>query len=138
MGFWFPSISLGFQSALPYSPHSCPIFFFEAFVVLMAIHTATCYVPRGTQVAVFSDNLNTVSMFNSLAALPHYNPILLAAVDIFLSHDFDFRVFHIHGSHNVVADALSHWDNEHATRIIPDLDVHTFQPPWDVLGAASQ
>ncbi|KAG6328055.1 hypothetical protein ID866_11033 [Astraeus odoratus] len=138
MGFWFPSISLGFQSALPYSPHSCPIFFFEAFVVLMAVHMATHYVPQGTWVALFSDNLNTVSIFNSLAALPHYNLILLAVVDIFLSHDFDFCVFHIPGPHNIVTDALSHWDNEHATHIVPGLNIHTFQPPQDVLGAASQ
>ncbi|KAG6328780.1 hypothetical protein ID866_10312 [Astraeus odoratus] len=130
MGFWYPSLLLGYQSTLPFAwvsvntpfclgisqhslllgyqstlpfpPHSQPIFFFKAFAVLMAIQVVTCHIPHGAHIAIFSENLNMVSMFNSLAALPQYDQILLNVIDILLQHDLDFQVFHVPGASNLL------------------------------------
>ncbi|KAF8554182.1 hypothetical protein OG21DRAFT_1369218, partial [Imleria badia] len=79
---------------------------------------------------------NTVQLFNSLAAMPSMNWILLGVVDMVLEADIDFRVFHIPGSHNVVADHLSRLWNDLALKVEPDLRIYAFQPPQVTLGAA--
>ncbi|KAG2737160.1 hypothetical protein P692DRAFT_20673738, partial [Suillus brevipes Sb2] len=61
----------------------------------------------GQRVTVFTDNLNMVSMFNSLVVLPPYNWLLMTAVEAILASHVDFRVFYILGVENVVADHLS-------------------------------
>jgi len=58
-------------------------------------------------VTIYTDNLNTVQIFNSLACLPDYNQILRRAIDIVLTHDIDLRILHVPGEQNTVADALS-------------------------------
>lgn len=82
--------------------------------------------------------MNTVSMFNSLAALPIYNRLLTLAVDAIISAELDFRVFYVPGVENIVADALSCWNNDLACSQAPGLSIQAFQPPQGVLGAAKK
>jgi hypothetical protein len=67
-------------------------------------------------------------MFSSFKALPEYNCILKAAVDILTSYQFQLRVLHIPGVENGVADALSRADFMRALRIHPTLSIQTFEP----------
>lgn len=136
MGFWFPSLNLGFTAPIPSYCQDCPIFFIEALVVLAAIQHATHWLSRGGRLAIFTDNFNSVSMFNTLSALPRYNWLLLSAVDTLLSHDIDFRVFYVPGKDNVVADHLSRGRVAEALTISPALVISPFKPPRDSLGVA--
>ncbi|KAG2754244.1 hypothetical protein P692DRAFT_201704664 [Suillus brevipes Sb2] len=138
MGYWFPSLNIGFQSPLPGSAPTGTIFYFEALAVTSALLDAVARLIPGQRVAIFTDNLNTVAMFNSLAALPPYNWLLMTAVDSILSAQLDFRVFYILGVHNVIADHLSRWKNAEACEVSPGLTIHPFQPPRNSLEASAK
>jgi len=137
LAYWFPDLHLGFQAELPRSAPTGTIFYFEALAVTSAILDASCRIPPDGRLAVFSDNLNTVSMFNSLAALPPYNRLLLLAVDALLRAQIDFRVFFVPGEENFVADALSRGRNDDAIAESPELHISSFLPPRDTLGAGA-
>ncbi|KZT25384.1 hypothetical protein NEOLEDRAFT_1148021 [Neolentinus lepideus HHB14362 ss-1] len=77
-------------------------------------------------------------MFNSLHASAPYNNILRAAVDILLDSGINLRVHHIPGEENVIADALSRFQNHTATAVLPSLKVSVFQPPRWPLGATKK
>ena len=138
LAFWFPSTNEGFQFDLGSHDPPKTIFYNEALTVCSAIHHAISRVSIGGQLAVFTDNLNTVQMFNSLAALPALNWMLIAVVDLLLSHDVDLRVFHVSGVYNVVADHLSRLRNKEANQCAPNISLHPFQPPRNALGAAQK
>jgi hypothetical protein len=134
MAFWFPSLSLGFQCHVD-DPRAF-IFFFEAYAVLSALsHLAFSLTPRPRRAVVYTDNTNTVDMFNTLHALPQYNPILLTAVDILQDTRLPFHVLHVSGRRNIVADALSRFDNHRASLASPGISVRSFTPPRLTLGA---
>ena len=132
MGFWYPGMRIGFYSPTPAYPNPDLIFYFEALCVLSAIYDAHCRSPRlgEGRFVVFTDNSNTVDIFNTLRALPPYNNILKAAVDIINKGDHNIRVLHVPGAENTVADALSRADFQRALDAVPDLKISTFEP-WD-------
>ena len=68
---------------------------------------AAPHLSSGQHLAVFTDNVNTVQLFNSLSALPAFNWMLIQVADAVLDQGFDFQVFHVPGIHNQVADSLS-------------------------------
>jgi hypothetical protein len=86
------------------------------------------HFPSGSRIVVYCDNSVTVAMFNSLRALPEYNSILKAAVDILLQNNFQLRVLHIAGERNSVADALSRADFMKALHLHPGLTIKSFEP----------
>ena len=88
------------------------------------------------RLAVFTDNINTVQLFNSLSALPAFNWMLILVADTVLSRGIDLRVFHVPGVHNEIADALSRLQNDQLASAHPELVISTFQPPQVTLGAA--
>ncbi|KAG2147613.1 hypothetical protein DEU56DRAFT_730826 [Suillus clintonianus] len=135
LAFWYPAINHGFQCDLPGTLSSDTIYFFEALTVTAAIVDAVRRMHAHGRLAVFTDNANTVAMFNTLAALPPYNWLLMLAVDVILEGDIDLRVFHVPGVHNTVADHLSHWQNNEAREASPGLVISSFQPPRNTLGA---
>ena len=135
IAYWFPVANVGFQSHLPGDAPAGTIFYFEALAVTSAILDAVHRLPTDGRIAVFTDNLNTVSMFNSLAALPPYNWLLMVSVDAIINSHVDFRVFYVPGVNNVVADHLSRWRNAEAEAIAPGLSVQFFEPPRNALGA---
>jgi hypothetical protein len=138
LGFWYPSLNLGFCSPTPGIPDASLIFYFEALCVLCALQDIASRVPRAAKVVIYTDNLNTVHIFNFLACLPDYNPILRHAVDIILSNDLNLRVLHVPGEQNVVADALSRCLFSSALDIVPQLKISPFEPPRWTLGAAQK
>ncbi|KAF8438802.1 hypothetical protein L210DRAFT_3403684 [Boletus edulis BED1] len=137
--FWLPSSCKGFQSPAThlFSQHDKSIFYLEALCVCAAILHVINLVPAGGRLAVFMDNLNSVQMFNSFAALPAFNWMLIAVADAVIERDIDFRVLHVPGTHNIIADLLSRFRNSDALQLEPRLTIHSFQPPQPVRAAWS-
>jgi hypothetical protein len=50
-------------------------------------------------------------------------------IDALIDYNTDARVLHIPGEDNIVADALSRFNNELALRLVPNLRIITFTPP---------
>jgi hypothetical protein len=126
--FWYPSLGQGFATSTPRDTPSSQIIFYEALAVLSVLDDARLRFPSGSKIVVYCDNSVTVAMFNSLRALPDYNCILKAAVDILIQKDFQLRVLHIAGDQNSVAEALSRADFMKALHLHPGLTIKTFEP----------
>jgi hypothetical protein len=137
MGFWIPDNCVGFYSPTPDGTTDEHIFFFEALCVLSAIHhiTDVLDVPPTTKVLIYTDNDNTVAIFNTLRCLPHYNPILIDAADTCIISNIQIRVLHIPGELNSVADAISRNNFDVARQYVPNLIISPFLPPQLPLGA---
>jgi hypothetical protein len=136
LAFWLPTTSEGFQHSVQ-APGD-QIFFLEALAVVSALHWYLHSThPIVRRIVIFTDNENTVSMFNSLHASPILNPILLTAIDLLLQFDVQLRVFHVPGTDNGVADALSRFDNERALLLHHKLTIKPFIPPHLTLGATT-
>jgi hypothetical protein len=132
LGFWFPGLSAGFWSPVPEDPPKDTIFYFEALSVLSAILQSTSFGFPVYKLVIYTDNLNTVHMFNTFSALPSYNEILKGAVDHLLSdldNPIQLRVIHIPGHQNSVADALSRGHLHIVADDVPDIVIDTFSPP---------
>jgi hypothetical protein len=136
MGIWFPDDDFACHSALPPLAPTDTIFFFEALAVCSAIHAVADMQPPPARLLIYTDNTNTVAMFNTLRAKPAYNRLLMSAMDILLHYHVDLRVEHIPGDLNEVADALSRFQGEHVRLLAPGTEILYFEPPQDALGAA--
>ena len=55
-------------------------------------------------------------------------------MNVVLDHDIDFRVLHVRGVDNPVADAISRFKNDLAVSLCPGLVIRSFEPPRDALG----
>jgi len=138
LGFWCKEDTTGYLHIIR-DTSPIHIFYLEALTVLSAIHhVASAYRPPPARLAIFTDNTNTIDIFNSLRATPEYNPLLLSAMTIALDFPLTFRVFHIPGDDNTVADALSRGNTALALALVPNLHLSTFQPPHVTLGAAKK
>ena len=132
LGFWFPNLNAGFWSPIPDFQPKDTIFYFEAMSVLSAIIYSTSLGIPLKKLVIYTDNLNTVQMFNSLSALPAYNDILKAAVDHLLSDlstPIQLRVLHVSGEDNTIADALSRGRLHTVVDNIPNIVIKLFSPP---------
>jgi hypothetical protein len=134
MGFYVVESSAGFQSTLPHNTPKDVIFYFEALVVLSIVEKVCSQSSVPKRLVVFSDNMNTVDIFSSLRAKPSYNIILKPAVSLLLKHRVDLRVIHVPGTDNVVADALSRFQNSKAIAACPGLTISAFEPPRLTMG----
>jgi hypothetical protein len=90
MGYWFPELLLGFQSNLPLKSPVDNIFFHEALCMGLAIWDGITCLPLGGQLAVFTDSLNTIYLFNSLSGDPGYNHLLNDVVEVIMAFGIDF------------------------------------------------
>ena len=138
MGFWYPNEDLAFYSPSPLGIPNNVIFYYEALCVLSSLHHVTSRTRNISRIAIFTDNSNTVDIFNSLCALPSYNNLLKSAVDVLLCTDHQLRVFHVPGHLNLVADCISRKNFAHALQIRPHLSIDLFQPPQVTMGAAKK
>ncbi|KIY43016.1 hypothetical protein FISHEDRAFT_78924 [Fistulina hepatica ATCC 64428] len=134
MSLYFPSTESGFQCrtddvSLPRGISRDHIFYFEALAVVSAIVKALSVRVPPRRLLVWTDNTNTVDMFNSFHALPPYNPLLITVVDLLLSTKCQLRVLHVPGAQNKIADALSRFQNDLASQISLDLKIYPFIPP---------
>jgi hypothetical protein len=136
IAFYVPELKLGFQARLPAGASREHIFFFEAFAVCSAFHYFADMMDRKVdRLVVYSDNTNTVDIFDSLRAIPPYSRILISAITKVLDNHIDFRVLHIRGVDNSISDALSRYLNDLAISLCPGLVIREFEPPLDALGA---
>ena len=149
MGFWYPELAIGFFSQTP--PHYKPdlIFYFEALCVLNALWNLHKRTRVDSRFLIYTDNSNTVSIYNSLRALPDYNHLLKASIDILTQGDHDLRVLHVPGENNEVVDAISRSEFDRARNLVPNIKIYDFAtwdwtkvekglkflPPRDTLGA---
>jgi hypothetical protein len=87
LGFWYPSLAQRFQAPAHqiFAQQSGSIFYLEALCVCAAILNAAPRLLPEQCLAVFTDSLNTVQLFNSLSALPAFNWILILVADSVLS-----------------------------------------------------
>ena len=138
MGFWYPVNGDAFYSRVPLDVPSHLIFYYEALCVLCALEDAVSHLTSPSRIAIYTDNSNTVDIFNSLRCLPAYNGILKRAVSLLMSTDHQLRVFHIPGEHNDIADALSRQSFAKAILARPDMHIHQFEPPQMMLGATEK
>ena len=137
MGFWYPTRCLGFVFPLDLMTASSGIFYYEALTVMSAIYWAVHNLPLQPclWLAIYTDNTNTVNMFNSLCVQPLYNPLLITIIELLLNSKIHLRVFHIPGDENIMADALSHSCYNTIFDLVPTLQVYNFIPPRLTLGA---
>ncbi len=91
MGFWSPSHSLAFaaDTSPSYLNPVDSIFWFEALAVLSALQWVTTLKPMPRRVAIFTDNLNTVQIFDSLRSQPPYDLILIQAIQLLIVHQLE-------------------------------------------------
>lgn len=131
IGIWYPASNIGRFASLPTTPPTGTIFYYEAYVVVCAILWVSSWPPalRPHRLAIFSDNSNTVAMFNTLRALPPYNPLLALAVDTLIDTSIELRVSHISGSINIAADMLSRCQFSELFRLFPGIQINKFAPP---------
>lgn len=127
LGFWFPSSRKGFINSTP-SANTEEIFFREALSIASALYESSKSLFQ-VCIVIYTDSDNTVQIFCSLHALPHFNSILKFCVNILIAHKIQLKVLHIPGVQNQVTDALSRRDFDRALKLIPNLSITSFQPP---------
>jgi len=68
MGFWLPDKCVGYYSPVPEETTDEHIFYYEALCILSAIHhaTETLCAPPTSKILIYTDNDNTVAIFNTL------------------------------------------------------------------------
>jgi len=137
MGFWLPEKCISYYPPVPESTTDEQIFYFEALCVLSAIHHATdfLHVPPSSRILIYTDNDNTIVIFNTLQCLPWYNPILIDAASISITSGIHLRVLHIPGDLNYVANVISCKKFLLAQQYIPGITISSFLPPQLLLGA---
>jgi hypothetical protein len=138
MAIYIPSLKLALQCPLPPLTSEKNIFFFEALAVCSAFHSATSLIESPHRLVIYSDNTNTVDIFNSLRTSAPYNRLLISAMNVILDHNIDFRVLHVRGIDNPIADAISRFKNDLAVSLCAGLVIRSFEPPRDALGVDSK
>jgi len=132
MAFWYPELRLGYQCRVP-AGYTAPIFYWEAVAVACSMMAPDSNsLPR---LVVYTDNQNTVDIWHSLKASAPYNTTLICTITSLIEQETDARVLHIPGIENVVADALSRFNNALALRLVPGIRVGLFETPLMMLGA---
>ena len=129
LGFYFEHSCEGFQCLVLGSPPKNTIFFFEALAVVSVVDAVTCLPSIPAHLLVHIDNTNMVDIFHSLRSLPPYNDLLKFTVSLLIKYNISLRVVHVPGMDNEVADALSWFNNAHASAACLGLSVSLFQPP---------
>ncbi|KAJ3573907.1 hypothetical protein NP233_g2118 [Leucocoprinus birnbaumii] len=129
LGIWSPREEKGFYHTFTDPLPSNFILYRKALATLTAIEYAIQTVPWKSRIVIYSDNANVVSIFNTLAAKPLYNPLVKHAVDLLLASDCQLRVLWVSTDENAVADALSRRDMDRTFALVPTIHVSTITPP---------
>ena len=138
LGFWYPADGTAYYSRVPLEVPLNVIFYYEALCVLCALEHASSQLASPSRIAIYTDNSNTVNIFNSLRCLPAYNEILKRSASLRMTTGHQLRVFHVTSENNHVADAISRESFTKALLARPDLQIHQFESPQLTLGAAKK
>ena len=136
MGFWYPTGNIGSSHPIDATTATPGIFYNKALTVISAIYWAVhnLLIHPGSWLAVYTDNANTVDMFNSLHSQPLYNPLLITVFKLLLKFNIELHIFHIPGEDNIVADALSCLWYNIVQYHMPTMHMYHFIPPRLMLG----
>ena len=129
-GLGFHDDSSGFYCIL--SDSEPDIIFNEALSVFAALAQTASRTPRPIKVLLFTDNMSSVEMFDSLRAADNKhsrNRILKAACVLLRDSGISLRVRHIPGEQNVLADALSRGNFARVRALAPYLRLFSFIQP---------
>ncbi|KAH8930081.1 hypothetical protein BT69DRAFT_1209472, partial [Atractiella rhizophila] len=127
IGFWFPSLNLGFIGQFQL-PEPVDIFVAESASVLHALRYGIAAGYR--RIVLYTDSMNSVDLFSS-----HSPPFSLAklfrtVVLLLAEHrEVDLRVLHVPGEQNYIADALSRNREEVVRTYHPTITINYFEPP---------
>src|SRR5258707_4526490 len=130
LAFWSPEVEAAFVESIK-DTDVCygDIFFNKALAVISAIEWVAHLPDKPWWVLIYTDSMNTVDIFHSLAADPNYILLLFWAVEIMMDFGVDVQVVHIPGTKNVIVDALSCLLFQVVTSLHPGLNISIFQPP---------
>lgn len=134
IGMWSPELGIGHYASIHTCKADSKIFYYEAYIVVCAIHWASIHSPSPCCVIIFSDNSNTVDIFNSMKARGEFNGLLKFVVDIIMACDLDIWVIHVPGMDNVIADHLSRGRLSHVRDIDDSLMLLSYKPPMGLPG----
>ena len=110
------------------------IFFLELVAILSAINYAVHLPSPPRCILIYTDSLDSVGVFNSLATNePLHNSVLMAAAGLVIKSGIDLRVKHIEGKSNIRTDMLSRLLLEDYKHIFPQDRVCIFSPPRELL-----
>jgi len=138
LGFYCAQCDIAFYADVTNLTPTCTIFYYEALSVLSTLTWAHDSAHPPHRLLIYTDSMNMVEMFHSLNALPGYNNLLMDAVGIITPSSLSLHVFHIAGTDNTVADAISQGLFDMAVSLHVGLILHMFQPPPSVSGADMQ
>jgi hypothetical protein len=116
------------------SSRSKDIYFCEALAILSLIFFVASLPQPPRRLAIYSDNSLSVYAFDSGKARGVYNAIVKVAFRKAQEAGFDFRVFHIPGARNILADATSRHSIDSLVESFSSVSFHPFEPPRDALG----
>lgn len=136
LGCYFPEASIGFQTSSPsWAPKKHNVSFLKALCVCWAIHIAQKRNLRG-RILIFTDNLDTVKMFDSLyTPITSCNPILLGVVDMLIKNKkkkkedrFMVQVIVVSGpNEHEIARALARKESDRLQKL-PNISVVDSEP----------
>jgi hypothetical protein len=132
LGFYIPARHRGYFLDVPLAPATGTIFFTEVLALCATLSMALSLSPCPGHLAIFMDNSNTISIFNSLQATDPYNSLLLWAVDRLIQAGTDLCVFHVSGQYNVVADTLSHCHFDYLSQAHTNVSITSYVLPDDL------
>ena len=138
-----PSLALGLQAPAHdiFPQHRGSIFYLGALCVCSAILDAAPHLSSGQHLAMFTDNVNTVQLFNLLSALPAFNWMLIQVAMLFLikgltSECSMSQAFTIRSLIPCLACRMPSW--QHLTRRCSSLPFNPLDLRWGQLHHESQ
>ena len=107
LGFYCPSLNIAYYADISHIILTHMIFYYKYLSILSVLAWAHDLTHPPHRLMIYMDSMNTVKMFNSLKAQQGYNELLMLAVGLLIPSEISLCVFHIAGTENAIADALS-------------------------------
>lgn len=127
LGLWIPKSRESFHLSLPTPLRDIYWAELTAAICCMAVGRER----SAKRIVIFTDSENVVNLFSSHRAVPIVREMFSSAVEMMINNDLDFKVKHVPGEENVVADCLSRNNLAMARALIKDLSINplTSSPP---------